>query len=1141
MAKRQLELANKAGDLLAKLELTVQSRVAMQHLDILIAIESFYCELLNRVFPWELENDNTICGKQQDSFDLSDRASRVVVQVTYTTTAEKIRDTLRRFIGKHDDKFDRLMFVYPQMKLPRSKANFDNQLQGFDFVPSRDRIGFGDVLRKLKGMQLHELELVVQFLEKSIETTFPRLGQGTYGELSISKPIVFSKIPKSFRPSICDKIVGRSQELELLKSMVGDRLIVGQPGIGKTSMLLWFADNDDGVFLRDCSESELVSEMRLHTPRFVLVNDAHLRISLVEHVQTIRRECGFTFDIIADCWPGEADLVAMNLNVRKDNVLTLQPLANSLVIEMAREFGIYGPDYFYHHLVRQSLGYPGRASMLLESCKDGSPDDIQEFFKGESIGRWARNCISRLNLEDSASVISCLSLGGDLGVDLTMVADYLALPVRKIEETVASLAIGGIVEQTHSGRFAVYPSAIRAINVRDFFFGIVSRPVETFLAQRTIATEVVNAIADAFYVGANLPRDFLYRLVEKVDSIECWRHLVYVDKALAERIFEDRPELFDTLADAFIEVLPEQTIERFITMSDQSERHPNPPPEYPVRRVSDWACEGYPGKDAILRRRVVVNAIAQQLQSVVPSDKAYRFLQCAVSPSYECNSQDPADFDRWLLKRGMVTLEDMQAMMNFWPEILQLVERYPPTDWQPIVDAVWAWLLPAPTSGMTEDHRNILKESANQILNELCSLATLEVGAVSAIHQVAEYLDIDLHIPVDDSFEILFPREQRVTGDDYNAQMQRQHQAAVELGERWAQLAPHNVIETLMRYLQQSRLLPNAYPDFSAVVCATIGELSAPFDSWLVSAWEQNLRSDLFGQFLHQIARLKAQGYESWLERSLEDERYTRPAIYTTLALADMPSFLVEKAILACAGHIEMIFVAILRREIQTIHYEALLQHSDGRVRGKVAEGMWGVEKALPEPYVLPLWLQAAIADSESDHFIREVLSSHSLAKMAWLTFWIDASERLGGRRFEDATILKATEDLTQNERIELLNRLKPNSFIARSLVSILVGTDVIVFRHLLGMPALGALKFRPLRRMPDECWAMFAMESFTRGISEMDVERVSGPGWDIDFGDGSKRRERILTAWRYLTSHKNSSIRRIATHKIEQLSSSEY
>ncbi len=66
---------------------------------------------------------------------------------------------------------------------------------------------------------------------------------------------------------------------------------------------------------------------------------------------------------------------------------------------------------------------------------------------------------------------------------------------------------------------------------------------------------------------------------------------------------------------------------------------------------------------------------------------------------------------------------------------------------------------------------------------------------------------------------------------------------------------------------------------------------------------------------------------------------------------------------------------------------------------------MWGVEKTLPEPYILPLWLHAAIADSESDHFIQEVMSSHSLAKMAWLTYWIDASERLGGRRFEDATI----------------------------------------------------------------------------------------------------------------------------------------
>ncbi|MCR9118100.1 MAG: SMEK domain-containing protein, partial [bacterium] len=131
-------LLEEAKRWLNRLELSIKSDTTLRHQDSHIEIETFFRDLLNLVFGWNLGNANTLIGSSQDSFDLSDRSEGIAVQVTVTTTAEKIRKTFAKFVRSHAGTFSRLVFVYPRIEIPKSRADFSDALEGFHFDSDKD-------------------------------------------------------------------------------------------------------------------------------------------------------------------------------------------------------------------------------------------------------------------------------------------------------------------------------------------------------------------------------------------------------------------------------------------------------------------------------------------------------------------------------------------------------------------------------------------------------------------------------------------------------------------------------------------------------------------------------------------------------------------------------------------------------------------------------------------------------------------------------------------------------------------------------------------------------------------------------------------------------------------------------------------
>jgi hypothetical protein len=142
---------------------------AIRHLDANIEIENFFRDLLNLVYGWKLSNANWLVKTNQDSFDLADQEHRVAVQVTSTTSSEKIRKTLGKFIGAHSAQFDRLVFVYPcRLKSP-TRADFTKQLSGYDFSPSRDQLDLKKLLQAIQNLGVPYQLAVVEFLQRELE------------------------------------------------------------------------------------------------------------------------------------------------------------------------------------------------------------------------------------------------------------------------------------------------------------------------------------------------------------------------------------------------------------------------------------------------------------------------------------------------------------------------------------------------------------------------------------------------------------------------------------------------------------------------------------------------------------------------------------------------------------------------------------------------------------------------------------------------------------------------------------------------------------------------------------------------------------------------------------------------------------
>jgi hypothetical protein len=167
-----LEISLKrVNQLMSRFVTEIKGETSMGRTDLNKAAETILIPLLNEICGWNLvninyaENDGNYPG-----IDLGDKGTRVCIQVTATTTPEKVKHTLEQFI-KHEQYFeyDRLViFFLKERQNYRSKTiqSFQNIAQDkVNFNIERDIWDWRNLLKEISNFQIERVNRIREILE----------------------------------------------------------------------------------------------------------------------------------------------------------------------------------------------------------------------------------------------------------------------------------------------------------------------------------------------------------------------------------------------------------------------------------------------------------------------------------------------------------------------------------------------------------------------------------------------------------------------------------------------------------------------------------------------------------------------------------------------------------------------------------------------------------------------------------------------------------------------------------------------------------------------------------------------------------------------------------------------------------------
>lgn len=130
--------------------------------------ELFFCDLLNLIYGYKLVDLNAEEGESYAGIDLGDSENRICIQVTGTSTSEKIKKTL-----EVSDKYNRqneydtliVLIIGTKQKYPR--VTFSSKFSNFN--KDEHIWDIHNVLRKIKTLSPEQMKTVADFIDSRLE------------------------------------------------------------------------------------------------------------------------------------------------------------------------------------------------------------------------------------------------------------------------------------------------------------------------------------------------------------------------------------------------------------------------------------------------------------------------------------------------------------------------------------------------------------------------------------------------------------------------------------------------------------------------------------------------------------------------------------------------------------------------------------------------------------------------------------------------------------------------------------------------------------------------------------------------------------------------------------------------------------
>lgn len=933
--------------------------------------------------------------------------------------------------------------------------------------------------------QIHEQRGVANLLYRAPD--WRRVLLGLSGDLP-----ALSVFPPGRRPLVELELQGRDRDLEWLKTGTGDRLVLGQPGSGKSYLLHNLALDGWGLFVATDDRERLFDGIRKQRPPRIIFDDAHASLPLLDALVQGRRELG-DFEIIATSWEFQAaDVKAALGNVPTSQVHKLELLTRSEILAIYHQLGVEGSNDELRWLVAQADNRPGLAVTLGQLLRQGA---WQEVMRGEALLENVVACFQALVGEDVAGLLAAFGIGGDTGHEMVAVAEQLGLPVEIVRQRCAALAAGGVLREARNTALSVWPRQLRMALLRQVFFTGTgtSLPYRALLERAPDRSSAVDALVDADHI-ARVPANELRELVVQNGSRGAWLGMVareeHVDWAL-----EVYPGPIVDLAPQALGLRPHKVIPRLLAEAEGDTGPTRSRPHHPLRILEDWIEDLRDHERSIDRRRILASEASSFLESGGDRNVARGAMLLALSPKLRGTSPDALGHTV-TVRYGLLPRELLDQIPAIWKSVEPSFQTLAPGTWSQLQKALWDWIYPesgAPGLDSSDRRREQMREIARTILLDLWRSGEHGPGLSAGIARLAARIDLRMPGREDGVFDVLFPDEAK-TLEEMQEQGKALAKAVSELASDWSGRSPRDVARDLLFFEKEAAIIDQKWPRESPALCRSMAQIAELPELWAEAFLGEELPGDLLAPFLERTVSERRPRWAALLERALERPQTTWKAAQIALLAEKLPDGLSENLDREVSELLPLIETMCLRGEMPSGRQRELLEHSEWPVAMATAIGTWTADPRGKIPDNLESAWREAILRSKTRHYgseaeattpfeywLGEILASDPDLAKSWLEIRLQDPPRWVDH--ERGPFVRASSSLTSEQSRQLLSSVPPSG-VAATLIPRLVSKDPEAYRTLLERADLKAYHLKPLFGLPEEDWEPLASLALEAGAS---------------------------------------------------------
>lgn len=997
-----------------------------------------------------------------------------------TTTSSRVLENLTRNLDRYVDQGGharRALLATSRDLSPRRRRKLEERAHEKDFVLAQVFEG-----RDLAERLYHRPDLCHSLL-------------GLTGQ-----PAALSEIPLTRRPRLPIDLIGREADLDWLRAVQGDSVLVGEPGAGKTFVLWKLADEGQALFLASSDETAIANGLRRSSPAIVFVDDAHVDLRQVALLRRLRQEVQAEFAIVATTWPWDrfsSDVAEALGGISSSNCRSLERLTRDEIVEVVHQVGVRAPVQLVRAIVDQARGKPGLAVTLALLCLQGEYESV---VKGDALSRNLLAVFRQQVGAEAASVLACFAMGGEKGLAHQAVARILGLSLAQIRETVTAMAAGGVPTIPNDGVLAVEPLALRAALVRDEVLGGAA-PLghEQLIDVAEDRTSAVDALVAGLAYGATIDPRKVHAYVLSHGSRRAWQTLAAFSRQEAIWALANCRERLVDVASSALHSAPDLAIESLLRAAEEGDAS--------EVRVFDafalWLKDPDVTRFPLLeRRRMLAHGAVSYMKEGGVSWIFWRALQGALSLSIESATRDPGMGSTISYSPGRLCGKALADLAALWPEVRRLATEMDGLTWNRLRRLLRPWL----DLGYTFPHVPVTEEAAaaassflREVLEDLAPRFADQPGPASQIRRIGLTLGIDLGLAVDPEFELLYPSD-----CDYSEASDERKEAmrlaVLDLARGWAVEEPADVAERLAWYEQQAHEAGRLSPRLSPELASELSRLVNQPEEWISPMAMAAVGSDLLLPFVDRVMERDPALWRAEALSLLEQERYSSMIAERILGTEPLSMELVDRALMVTDRDPQLARILCYREGTLTPIRERLLHREEPQARLAAVVGYWQSRKRRGGDLEIEgSWRSAVlncpsteaefgelVSSSDYEFWLGKILASDSDLAFRWIKRRLDEFEG-PFHLSREGVFSYAIGALDQNQRLLVLESVDASQ-CPRGLIALLVGRDAVLYTGLLSRPDLREFHRVPLQGRPDERWWDLAKVAADRGFDPAEI-----------------------------------------------------